>query len=220
MGSSEGMPSLPKIRPSFFRDDRQVLAGNASIERISAHFGKVIQGRVVRGPTWLCDDDSACLCDDSVACCARYSGAWDISIYEQVLEEPIIEHVIGIDGRVGAYQWLPQESISEYKWFCDVARLTPRRGKTLLPGYSGIDEGVLWFQSPIALPLHKVTVSRSVIDKSYRFSPIVYEIDLDNDGISDFLKWDFPGDENFVFINLNGKWHIFEDDYDDQKGCC
>jgi hypothetical protein len=211
MESSEGMPPLPEIRPSFFRDDRQVLAGNASIERISAHFGKVIRGRVMRGPTWLC----------SSGCCEpHYSGAWDIGTYEQALEEPIVEHVIGANGRVGAYQWLPQEAINGEKWFCGITRLTPRRGTTLLPGYSAIDEAVLWFQSPIALPLHKVTVSHRVGNENHPLRPIVYEIDLDNDGIPDFLKWDFRGDENFVFININGEWHVFEDDYDDQKDCC
>jgi hypothetical protein len=198
-------------------DARPEHAGRIRVSRAVARIG---WGERKRTPTQLAER----LCRDvgvrKLTPTYAGSGAWDIGIYEQTLEEPIIEHVIGVDGRVGAYQWLPRKSIDGEEWFCGTTRLTPRRGKTLLPGYSAIDEAALWFQSPIALPLHKVTVSHSAVNENNPFMPIVYEIDLDNDGISDFLKWDFPGYENFVFINLDGEWHVFEDDYDDQKGCC
>ena len=223
------LQGLPKIRPSFFKSAKDILRGNAYIEQISAHFGIVEQGKVVGNPHWKWFSEIGQY---------HYSGAWDIGNYELKLDKPIIEHVIGNNGQVGAYQWTPQE-----RFDFDSGDLTGRcteelkqwsqDNKTLLSGYPAIRNALLWFQSPIALPLQKAKISHSVktleeldtepgahgnhgqITRTIN----IYEVDLDKDGIPDFVKWDFNGDAYVVFININGEWYPFEKDYVEICGC-
>jgi uncharacterized protein YgiM (DUF1202 family) len=222
---------LPKIRPSFFRSAKDILRGNAYIEQISAHFGIVERGRVVSGPRWAWFPTSEHF---------HYSGAWDIGLYELKLDKPIIEHVIERNGQVGAYQWTPQERFDfdseDLTGDCaEAPKPWSKNNKTLLSGYPAVQNALLWFQSPVALPLQKAKVSRSVktleeidenVDEKGNHGRIIstvtiYEVDLDHDDVADFVKWDFEGEYRayVVFININGKWYPFEKDYGEQCGC-
>ncbi|GHU29527.1 hypothetical protein AGMMS50256_14610 [Betaproteobacteria bacterium] len=84
-----------------------------------------------------------------------------------------------------------------------------RRGKTSLPDRPYIKDVLLWFQSRIPLPLQKAQISRREAD-----GIIVHEVDLDDDGIADFVCWDLTGIEGnlvrVVFVNIDGEWYPFE----------
>jgi hypothetical protein len=149
---------LPKIRSSFFKSAKDILPGNAYIEQISAHFGIVERGKVVGSPRWSDVHDAR-----------FYTGAWDIGRYELKLDKPVIEHTIGRNGQVGAYQWMPQvrfdfngASGSGLDECAEEPRQWSQDNKTLLSGYPAVKDVLLWFQSPVALPLQKVKASHSV----------------------------------------------------------
>jgi hypothetical protein len=213
---------LPKIRPSFFKSDKDIVPGNADIEQISAHFGIAERLRVIKGPRWVMSHYDP-----------RYlEGSWDIGLYELKLDQPVFEHVIGADGRVGVYEWssttnmdiaqYSQEYVKEYgayyipvcgyDWSEDESKFTDvRRGKTPLPGRPDVKDALLWFQSRTPLPPQKAKVSRREKDDI-----VVHEVDLDDDGIADFVHWKHMGNEyggwRVVFVNLNGEWYPFEHD--------
>jgi hypothetical protein len=246
-----GLPELqlPEISPSYFRSNKGILPGNASLEWISAHFGIAETGRKITAPYWA----SSHKYDDF-----HYAGSWDIGIYELKLEKPVVEHVISINGNIAAYQWTPAERIyrtpfSELdndKTWVGVNYETQssyhsvnhtRRGQALLPGYTAVhipesylfqgyteDDGqkiLLWFQSADALPLKKASVSRRDLDLTGKIPNhsekiAVFEVDLDHDGVADFVKWYWHEMDTFsaVFININGEWHRFEAEYV-EPGC-
>ena len=161
----------------------------------------------------------------------RYTGSWDIGKYELTLEKPVVEHVIGRTGLVGAYQWTPQERTtpSGASEGCAEGMLAKRRGKQLLPGYPAVKDALLWFQAPQALPFKTATVKShvervppSAKDDTAAIKRVaVYEIDLDGDGIPDFVQWDIWGvpeilggepvlAKHEIYVNVNGTWYPFD----------
>lgn len=213
---------LPNVRPSLFKSSKELLPGSADSERISAHFGIVERGRTVGAPKWERDYDVM-----------RYTGAWDIGNYELKLDKPIVEHAIGRTGLVGAYQWTPQQRQTPFGTSnCAEGLHNRRMGKQVLPGYPSIKDALLWFQAPAALPFKTATIKSRVErvpqtgDEQIRIQRVtIYEIDLNGDGIADFVQWDIWGTGDIseispllkrreVFVNINGVWYPFDADYD------
>ncbi|MDR0997068.1 MAG: SH3 domain-containing protein [Zoogloeaceae bacterium] len=207
----EGMNLLPKIQPSFFKEAKSVLPGNPYIETISAHFGVKEYGKVLNGPKWLWVRHEG----------PRYIGTWDIFEYELEIKTPIFEHVIGANGNVGVYQWFPKTTLSPDTGCIDYDSIAVKRnGTKLLDGYAAVSKSLFWFQSPTPLPFHQAKISKRTI----RDDLIAYTIDLDSDGISDFVKLSSELGEEYgvygmgiIFINLNGEWHFF---WKDPAGTC
>lgn len=222
----EALPNLklPAIKPSFFKSSAEILPGSAGVERISAHFDIRERGRVLGSPKWERDYDTS-----------RYTGAWDIGLYELTLETPVIEHVIGRTGLIGAYQWRPQMRVTPFgpSEGCAEGLRNRRMGKELVAGYPAIKDSLVWFQSTTALPVHKAKVTaRSVIRPAPSARPMpeaeegataikraaVYEIDIDADGIPDLVKWDLWSASGgmlamrMVFANIAGEWYPFDSD--------
>jgi hypothetical protein len=219
------LPSLrlPAITPSLFKSSKEIAPASAGTERIGANFGIMEHGRVTGGPKWELDYDTM-----------RYTGAWDIGRYELTLDKPVVEHVIGRTGLVGAYQWTPQDKQTPYgpSGGCDEGLRNKRNGKELLAGYPHIKDELMWFQSPVALPFrtakiksrieHVPAVQGANGDSGIR-RVAVYEIDLNGDGIPDFVQWDIWGEPQIsgpdpmitlreVFVNINGEWYPFDQD--------
>jgi hypothetical protein len=225
---SESLLRLPKIHPSFFKSTKDILPGNAYIEQISAHFGIVERGRRISGPRWGYPSSRN---DGDYF----YSGAWDIGRYELKLDKPIMEHVIGHNGLVGVYQWTPQtqfdfnddggDGTSSIGGCVEELRRWEPDNKTMLANYAAVEDALLWFQSPVALPLQRAKVSRHATSLNVGNATqnvTVYEIDLDNDGIADFVKWDSTMNEvgsYVIFVNINGEWYPFEKEYTEMCGC-
>ena len=217
--------ALPAIRPSLFRDARQIAPGSAGIERLGAHFGIVEKGRTIGAPKWeyYYQDGN------------HYTGAWDIGKYELKLEKPLVEHVIGRNGLVGAYRWQPSLRTTPFgpeESFCREGFGSKRSGKELLGSYPAVKDALLWFQATEPLPYTKATVSSRTLtpppgkpaeeDRAY-YKVVAYEIDLDNDKVPDFVLWDtwaapvVSGPDPMVssrrlFININGEWYPFDSD--------
>jgi hypothetical protein len=216
---------LPKIRPSFFKNDKDIVPGSADIEQISAHFGIAERLRVLKGPRWVISHYDP----------RHLEGSWDIGLYELKLDQPVFEHVIGADGRVGVYEWSSWTNMEPdyytqgydkeygaydiptcgYDWAEGESKFYGvRRGKTLLPGRPDIGEALFWFQSRAPLPPQKAKVSRREAG-----GIVVHEVDLDDDGVADFARWEQMEDEfrgwRVVFVNLNGEWYPFEHDIHD-----
>ena len=181
---------LPRIRPSFFKSSRELAPGSSDIEKLGAHFGITERGKVIGSPKWGHDYDEM-----------RYMGAWDIGEYELTLEKPLIEHVIGRTGLVGAYKWAPQIRVTPFgPEECCVGELRNKRmGKELMAGYPKVKDALMWFQSEKALPFKKAKISsrtenipasKENADKERTERVVIYEIDLNSDGIPDFVQWD------------------------------
>ncbi|MDR3159250.1 MAG: hypothetical protein LBU11_09660 [Zoogloeaceae bacterium] len=225
---------LPEIRTSFFKNIKDILPGNADIGQISAHFGIVAQGRVVHSPRWV---------SEHVQERSFYSGGWDVGRYEMKLAKPVVEHVIGRNGRIDVYPWTPKmftEEIEEVNCQWNGAMiLRPQSQEQLLsrapaeketpnvPIVKG-KEVLLWFQSPLALPLEKAKISRREGGQKSDVHATIDEIDLENDGVMDFVQWHFKGgDEEYsfpilrvTFANINGEWVLFEKEYPYNCGRC
>ncbi|MFZ6759450.1 hypothetical protein ACO0K9_19775 [Undibacterium sp. Ji50W] len=215
--------SLPTVRPSFFKDKKMLLPGSAAIEQISAHFGIVEKGRASGTPKWTLDYDQW-----------RYTGAWDIGRYDLSLEMPVYEHVIGRTGLVSAYRWTPSLQIvpNGASASCEEGLSNRRRGKELVADYPKVKDELMWFQSPVPLPIKTSKIVTRILqvpapkdgNKSFDIKKIVsYEVDLNNDGVPDFIQWDiWAGPEingpssllalRQVFVNINGEWYPFEQD--------
>ncbi|MBC3875184.1 SH3 domain-containing protein [Undibacterium flavidum] len=217
--------SLPKIKVSYFKDVQKVLPGNTQIEEISAKFGIVERGSVTGSPRWALDYDTY-----------RYTGAWDIGSYTLTLDKPVYEHVIGRTGLVAVYRWLP--GIDEEPFgpsaSCEEGLRNQRNGKELLSGYPKVKDALLWFQSATPLSFRTAKInSRAYLAPARSLKEgeeqrgikkvVVYEVDLDGDGIADFVQWDMWGEPEIsgpsplltlrqIFININGVWHPFERD--------
>ncbi|WP_137937964.1 hypothetical protein [Chitinivorax sp. B] len=214
---------LPAIRPSLFRSPREILSGNAGIEQVSAHFGILQRGHVTGGPRWEFRQHLGW----------HYSGAWDIGRFDLKLDKPIVEHVVGCTGLVGAYQWTPQIQFKPNgeNGGCAEGLSNRRRGKNVLADYPAIKDPLLWFQAPTALPLRTAKISHRTETSVAGGSPegilraAVYEIDLNNDAIADFVQWDLWGmpeivegttpilKRRIVFANIGGEWYPFESDF-------
>ncbi len=216
---------LPIVKASFFQDEKSVLRGSAPIEEISAKFGIVERGAVKGAPRWELDYDLY-----------RYTGAWDIGAYQLTLEKPIYEHVVGRTGLVAAYRWTPQLDMVPYgpSGSCSEGLRNIRNGKELMAGYPKVKDALLWFQSPTPLNLKTAKVTSRIYQVKERLSKdgvfnagikrvVAYEVDLDNDGIVDFVQWDMWGEPEItgpsplltlrqVFINIKGVWYPFEQD--------
>lgn len=208
---------LPKAAPSLFKRTDRLLPGPAGIEDISAGFSIVERGRTLAGPKWETSRDGA-----------RYTGAWDIGRYELTLDKPVVEHVIGRTGLVGAYGWTPQVRVTpNSSTNCAEGMLEERRGKQLLPGYPAVKDALMWFQAPQALPFRtaKIKARTEHAPASGKESlavrrVAVYDIDLNGDGIPDFVQWDIwavpeiaGGDQivmkREVYVNVEGRWYPF-----------
>ena len=217
--------TLPTIRPSFFKAPQLIAPGGAGIERISAHFGITEKGRTMGLPKWEFERHGN----------YHYTGAWDIGKYELKLEEPVIEYVIGRNGLIGAYRWRPDLQITPFGIEianCVEGFKNKRSGKELLAGRPAVKDALFWFQSPTALPLTKASItsrtlrpptSKQADEQRRLYKVVVYEIDLDNDAVPDFILWDswaapqISGPDPLLesrrlFININGEWHPFERD--------
>jgi hypothetical protein len=210
---------LPAPRPSFFKDDKHILPGNASLERISAHFGIVERGRVSKPPKWTTDNNDP-----------RYTGAWDIGHFDLRLDKPIVEQVIGVEGTIGAYSWTPRETLAPNGEYADcIENQGPRKGKTLLSGYSTVKDALLRFQAPAALGSRKATITQHIEiptvplpadPNQFTGNVVVDEIDLDGDDAADFVKWNFVKHQwHIIFVNLNGQWYPFEVENAEMRMC-
>lgn len=205
---------LPSIRPSLFRDVKELAPGSSDIERLSAHFQITERGRVVSSPKWERDYDTM-----------RYTGAWDIGLYDLKLEKPVFEHVVGRTGLMGVYQWTPQIRVTPFgpSGGCAEGLQNKRMGKELAPGYPAVKDALLWFQAPMPLtfrtakvtsysgrPKNKVTELGDI----ERF--VTYDVDINGDGIPDFVQWDIWANSVIslrqVFVNIDGQWYPFEQD--------
>jgi len=216
---------LPAVRQSLFKRGDRLLPATATIEDIGARFGIVERGRAVGQPKWEFDryEDRW-----------RYTGAWDIGAYELTLDKPVVEHVVGRTGLVGAYQWTPQERVTPngIQDGCASGMSEDRRGKTLLANYPDIHDELLWFHAPQALPYRtakiKTHVERGPKPAKDETNPIkrvaVYEIDLNGDGIPDFVHWEIwdagalYGNDPVVsrweqYVNVAGRWYPFAWNY-------
>ncbi len=160
----------------------------------------------------------------------RYTGAWDIGQYELALGKPLYEHVIGRTGLVGVYQWTPlvRETPFGPSAGCDEGLRNKRMGKQLMAGYPHVKDALLWFQSAEPLPYQNAKISsrteRVPDAKGVGIKRVViYEIDLNGDGIPDFVQWDIWGSPEItgpdplltlrqVFVNISGIWYPFEQD--------
>jgi hypothetical protein len=219
--------ALPKIRSSFFKD-KNILPGTAPIEQISAHFWITEQIRVTGGPYWASSRHDP----------TWLNGAWDIGSYDLMLAQPVFEHIISGNGQIGVYEWIPKVSYhgrdtrpfspepgnlegkgkfgiyyyTECKE-CTAGFVNRRRASKRVAG-SPVKDALLWFQSPVVLPLQKANVAT----KKPHGDITVYEVDLDHDGIPDFVHWHFEDkthDTKYraIFINIDGIWYPFERDY-------
>jgi hypothetical protein len=212
--------ALPPARVSLFKKVAELLPGSADVERISAHFQIREHGKVTGAPRWVYDYDHH-----------RFSGAWDIGRYALTLEQPVVEHVVGRTGLVGAYRWLPQLDVvpNPPSAGCDSGLRNARMGKDLLPGYPRVKDALLWFQAPAALPFTKARVTSRVLQATGEQSEeairraAVYEVDLDGDTVPDFVQWDLWGVPEveggdpvpvirLVFANIGGQWYSFDRD--------
>jgi hypothetical protein len=228
---------LPKVRPSFFKNAKNIIPGDASTEHMSAHFGIVEHGKVTGEPYWNVTHDEEIL---------GYSGVWDIGSYGLELDKPVFEHVIGRSGLVGAYKWQPQDEgfLFNGEHMCE--QLFQRRSGDTEPVGDSVEyeDTLLVFHSPVALPLQKAKISHHirkipVVENTeqnsvaYNIEHVeIYEIDINHDGIADFVVHDFGGkyelygdvfDVNVfhaVFVNINGKWYPFERNYYEPCGGC
>jgi hypothetical protein len=217
--------ALPPVRASLFKSAAELLPGSADPERISAHFHIREHGKVTGAPRWVFDYDHF-----------RFNGAWDIGRYALTLEQPVVEHVVGRTGLVGAYRWTPQvEAVPNPPTAsCDTGLRNARMGKELLPGYPRVKDALLWFQAPAALPLQKAHITSRVLKPTGQApsdaieKAAVYDVDLDGDSIPDFEQWDLWGGTEqsgadtvpimrLVFANIGGQWYPF--DYDAYVEC-
>lgn len=212
---------LPSARPSLFKSSERLLPGGAGIEDIGAGFGIVERGKTLSGPKWQSNRDGW-----------RYTGAWDIGKYELTLDKPVVEHVVGRTGLIGAYGWTPQVRITPNTMEdCAEGLLAERRGKQALPGYPVVKDALMWFQAPQALPFKtakiKARVERAPASDKESLAikrVAVYEIDLDGDGVPDFVEWDvwavpqISGDggptviKRETYVNVGGRWYPFGHD--------
>jgi len=208
---------LPKAAPSLFKRGDRLLPGASGIEEISAGFRIAERGKTIAGPQWQNSYDRL-----------QYTGAWDIGKYELTLDKPIVEHVIGRTGLVGAYTWTPQVRITPNEHVgCAEGLIDERRGKQPVPGYPTVKDELMWFQAPQALPFRtaKIKARTERAPASGKGSlaikrVAVYDIDLDGDGIPDFVQWDVfgvpmiqGGDPDVVkrevYVNVGGRWYPF-----------
>lgn len=208
---------LPQISPSLFKNSKEIAPGNADTEQLSAHFGIVERGKVTGSPKWKIDHDSM-----------RYDGAWDIGRYKLTLEKPLVQHVVDRSGLIGAYEWTPEIQVTPFEARdmneeCTEEGLVnkPAKGR-LLKGYDEVKDALLWFHTERAMPYKKATIyhhKESSKDKNASVS--VYEVDINNDRIVDFIHWlvfDIKkqppeGVQRFIFVNINGAWYPFEDEW-------
>lgn len=211
--------SLPPIRPSLLKSEQDILPASASLEQISGRFNILEKGQTIGAPRWILDYDVM-----------RYNGAWDIGSYHLRLQEPIIEYAVGRNGLIAAYQNTLEQRFTPHdaQTACSGGFSDYRPPKNLLSGYPSIKNPLFSFRVKNQLPINKATIKARSINASapknadanaVAYSKaVIYEIDLDNDNVADFVQWDLSQQEeggnshvvsHRLFININGVWHPF-----------
>ena len=219
---------LSAVKPSFFRDARDLAPPSTSVEGLSSHFGIRERVRVLSGPEWVWPRNE----EPFVA------GAWDIGSLEIALDKPVIEYVIGRTGLAAAMEWTPtlKQNLNGDDGGCVSGFGQTQHGKRRLPGYPHVKDPLVWVQLPAAPKFRKVAVKSSArrLDPSAEnrsdtmsqasYSLLVmHEIDIDGDGIPDLAAWEGmigrpEGDasESVVlrafFANVAGEWRLLETD--------
>ncbi|MFP5391365.1 MAG: hypothetical protein ACLGI6_07455 [Gammaproteobacteria bacterium] len=217
--------TLPAIKRSLFTNTAELVAGGADVEQIGAHFGILEKGRVTAPPKWTRTEHEK-----------FFSGVWDIGAYRLTLARPVVEHVIGRTGLVGAYQWTPQYDDSpKTPYQCGQGLLERHAGKQLIAGYPGIEDPLIAFQAPAALPIRRATIKARTIQLSrprkHEHEQVtrvaVHEIDLNRDAVPDFVVWTLystgmiDADSEVeklkqVFVNIDGQWYPLERSYEEE----
>lgn len=210
-------PAPPK--PSYFKRHEELASRLATVEQISAQFGIKVQMEVLDGPKWVWPRHGG---DAYVA------GIWDVGSFKLKLEKPVVEYTIGRQGLASAAAWVPvvEDDLASESGCGDDLRYT-RHGENPLRGYPVVKDPLAVFYTPSALPFKKVAITKYAKrtisagqDHSNGLTLIVmYEIDLDADGIADLSVWEgmprATSEANdlaarLVLANIAGDWFLVE----------
>lgn len=212
-------PALPKVAPSYIKQKNQVLFGSADVDLLSSHFGIKEFGKVAGGPKW----------DQMRSEGYHYTGVWDVGSYQLKLAQPMVEHVIGRTGLMGALAWTPSQTTAplELVSTCNGSDRLRAEGGKPLADYPKVSDELLHFQVLEALPFRhaKITVSSRKLKPSDDAPDVVkptsvneYLIDLDGDGVPDILQAEgtasVPDYGSLVvsktYANIAGVWTLVD----------
>ncbi len=213
--------ALPLARPrgpSLFRNQADIEAPDATPEQLSARFRVPEHLRVLRGPRWGVTSGREFS--------TRYSGAWDIGVYESWLARPVVEHALARDGRLGGGETTLRRTVdlAEDDNVCVAGHPRPRIDQPLR-GRPHVKEPLLLFYTPAPLAAMKVRVrtsTRELPERTISVGGLEYKrvaahlVDLDGDGIDDLAVVEGAGigslgGEGPLFrlslANIAGAWY-------------
>lgn len=212
---------LRPVTPSFFDSSRQLAPAHSGIDALSANFGIVQKIRITGAPKWVWPRHESLM----------LAGSWDIGAFDQYLTSPVVEHVIGRRGLVGANQWpasISRDLGEEAEAYCDSGlHLSPRAAEPL-PDYPAVKDPLIWFYTAKPLPFKKAKITtHAQRPYSEGVSLIVaHEIDIDGDGVADLAAIEQIGAERhdwsqgaetttsvglrMFFANVSGDWYLID----------
>lgn len=220
---------LDPVKPSLFKRVEELAPPSVSVEELSAQFGIRERIRVLSGPKWVHFRHEE----------PRVVGSWDVGAVEITLEKPVIEYVVGRQGLAAAAEWAATDKQDvEAEPGCTTGFSHVQRAKRRLPDYPQVKDPLVWFYAPKALPYKKVEIKtyarrlasetddrRSRQDSQYKLL-VMYELDLDSDGVTDLSVWEAMGASvmgggadaedtvmlRMIFANIGGAWHLLATD--------
>lgn len=207
------------VEASLFTDFAELAPTSSSLEGLSARFG--VRHRVqVRGePEWAYVRHEGPL----------VAGSWDIGAFEQTLDEPVVEYVIGRQGLAAAMTWQPRmvrNLKEELEASCDEGIGFEPRARTRMSGYPSVEDPLIWFFADRPLPYKQAdikTYAKRLSDTGTNLL-VIYEIDLNGDQVADLAAWEEIGEwrmahdparqtrlgARIFFANVAGSWYFLD----------
>lgn len=210
-----GRGTLKPVRSSLFKQPSDVvMVGQGDVDTLAAMTREPVRLKMLRPPALYSPPHSD----------GAFDGFWDVGEAEVILAAPITRHTVASNGLMGAAQGRRFRVNGQQFDRCGYESQILPSDEQPLRGYPAIKEPIVEFFLPKGLNARKVNVSSRSAKvrindeqgKSVPTKTLLYDIDLDGDGIPDIAVWQGLVPHEIYdlptwwarFVNIDGQWYL------------
>ncbi|MDH4191599.1 MAG: hypothetical protein OEW21_15530 [Betaproteobacteria bacterium] len=228
--------ALPAIKASYFKSSGEIGGPREGYEALSAQFNIPYRVRILGKPEWK--EIPRIPGGHNIG----VFGFWDVGPLEIALTNPVYETAVDLKGNIAVAKTYAKKTLEfdDSRLWCNDDNGADFRewfSAGVLPNYPSITKSVVFFRTkeiprlrkasvetrsrPIRMPAEIAKSDGNLPPGDLDIANSLDLVDLDGDKVPDLAVWVFalpydgPGEQNskFVFVNLNGIWHLFDIEY-------